>query len=71
MMAWSDIKEVRDLEPYAKGNNYPMVIALCISIDGTFAVNSYGQTKQLCDVAFNIATQVFELMKNGTIEPGG
>lgn len=67
-MAWNNEPTVRDLKPYADKHKYKAVVAVCFTGNGQFAINSYGQTRKLCDAAKEINNRLFEELSTGEIE---
>lgn len=69
-MAWNPSPEVQDCREIARRLGYKQVIVIGIKPEqGTFSVVSYGETKALCDNASTVASQIHEMIANGTLAP--
>lgn len=69
-MAWNPSPEVQDCREIAQRRGFKQVIVIGIKPEqGTFSVVSYGETRALCNNASRAASQIHELISNGTIAP--
>jgi len=48
-MAWNDNPFVRDLAKYGEDHGFIQCVIVGIKADGSFAVATWGKTKQLCE----------------------
>jgi hypothetical protein len=68
-MAWNPSPKIADLRDIARKWNVQQVIVLAVNQKtGTYEVNSFGETRALCDQAKTINEQIFKMVANGVIE---
>ena len=65
-MGWKNNPKIRELEPYAKNHNYAFVVVFGVVKGGkNFEINTYGQSKELCNAASEAGTDLADVVKSG------
>lgn len=65
-MAWKDVPEIRDLEPYCKKFNYEYIVTFAVHQGHEkYTVTTYGKNKKLCLAAAVAGDLLREIVQAG------
>jgi hypothetical protein len=68
-MSWNPSPEVADCREIARRRGWHQCIIIGINQrTGTFMVNSYGETKVLCDAAGKLGERIHDMIGSGELE---